>query len=60
MVATCESGLSPRGIGGESFNHMDPGSSNDGTSDLTKVVRWLLLGLKEIVGFVEALAAARN
>jgi len=52
--------LSPWDIGGKSIADMHPGFAIEEIFNLTKIDRWFLVQLKEIVDFEEELAAAMN
>ena len=60
MIANCKSSSSPSGTAGKYIAEMNAGFTIDEIFNLTKIDRWFLVQIKEIVDFEEELAGARN
>ena len=60
MSGNCKSCLSPWDIGEKSIAEMHPAFTIEEIYNLTKIDRWFLVQIKEIVDFEEELAGARN
>lgn len=57
---SCKSCLSPWDIGGKSIAEMHHGFTIEEISNLTKIDRWFLVQITEIVDFEKELAGAKN